>query len=168
MRYTRLTMLFSLLVAVLFVPGCEKKASKIKTEPAMAAPMVASPATQPSATSQPASMTVITASKDYSFAARAAFAADMQRDLDALKRSLNGISVKLEASRDKAEAKAANKAKVAALVKRAALLSSDIDKARNAQLAAWEQVKADIKKSNDDFKASVVIARTWLSEKIAP
>lgn len=97
MRHTRLILLRTLLVVAIFVPGCEKKKSDAATDPAIETPAVASPATQPSATSQPASMTVITAKKDYTFAARADFAAHMQRDLDTLKRSLQGLFARVGA-----------------------------------------------------------------------
>jgi len=99
-------------------------------------------------------------------AVRAAFIKDMQDQLANVNRALQELSDKVERSNSAAKADA--KAKLVALRDKAVQLNGELDKARNARDAVWSQVQADFKKSNDELKASVAQARTWLSEKIAP
>jgi hypothetical protein len=106
------------------------------------------------------------ATKDYAYAVRAEFVKDMQDELSTINRTLQQLSDKVESGSNAAKADA--RAKLVALRDKAAQLNVEIEKAKNAPEAAWNQVKAGVKKSHEDLKASVAQARTWLSEKIAP
>jgi predicted nucleic acid-binding Zn-ribbon protein len=106
------------------------------------------------------------ATKDYAYAVRAEFVKDMQNELRTINRTLQQLSDKVQSGSNSAKADA--KAKLIALRNKAAQLNVEIEKAKNAPEAAWDQVKAGVKKSHDDLKESVAQARTWLSEKIAP
>jgi hypothetical protein len=108
----------------------------------------------------------VQATKDYAYAVRAEFVKDMQNELAAINRTLQQLSDKVERSNNAAKADA--KAKLQALRDKAAQLQGELEKARNAQEAAWGEVKAGFKKSHDDLKESMAQARVWLSEKIAP
>jgi len=105
----------------------------------------------------------VQATKDYAYAARDELVKDIQNDLAAI----NGALLELSAKADRS-AKADAKAKLQALRDGAAKLTRELEKVNTAQEAAWDHVKADLRKSNEDLKSSVAQARVWLSDKVAP
>ena len=104
--------------------------------------------------------------KDFARAVRGQFVTDMQSELVVMNKALQELSAKIERSNNAAKADA--KAKLATLREKAAKVNAALEKARNAEEAVWEQVKASVQQSHEDLKQSVTQARTWLSDKIAP
>jgi len=108
----------------------------------------------------------VQATKEYASALRAEFVKDMQKQLAAINRELQQLSAKVESSNNAAKADA--KARLQALRDKAARLDGELEKARNADEAAWGRMKASVERSHEDLKESVAQARGWLAEKIAP
>ena len=106
------------------------------------------------------------AMKDYSYAQKAQFVADMQVQLDALNKDLDALSAKIEKSSDAAKADA--KPKLQALRDEAAKMNKQLDEAKNATESTWDSVKAGFNKGYDAMKADFQQARQWASDKIAP
>jgi hypothetical protein len=106
------------------------------------------------------------AMKDYAFAQKAEFVADMQVQVDALNKDLDALSAKIESSSDAAKAEA--KPKLQALRDEAARMNKQLDEARNATESTWDRVKASSKKDYNALKDDFQQARQWASDKIAP
>jgi hypothetical protein len=106
------------------------------------------------------------AMKDYAFAQKAQFVADMQAQLDVLNKDLDELSAKIDKSSDAAKADA--KPKLQALRDEAAKMNKQLDDARNATESTWDGVKAGFNKGYDAMKADFQQARQWASDKIAP
>jgi len=106
------------------------------------------------------------AMKDYAFAQKAEFVADMQGQLDALNKDLDQLSAKIDKSSDAVKADA--KPKLQALRDEAAKMNKQLDEARNATESTWDSVKAASKKGCDALKSDFQQARQWASDKIAP
>jgi ElaB/YqjD/DUF883 family membrane-anchored ribosome-binding protein len=106
------------------------------------------------------------AMKDYSFAQKAEFIADMQVQVDALNKDLDALSAKIERSSDAAKAEA--KPKLQALRDEAAKMNKQLDEARSATESTWDSVKAGSRKACAALKDDFQQARRWASDKIAP
>ena len=106
------------------------------------------------------------AMKDYAFAQKADFVADMQVQADALNKDLDALSAKIEKSSDAVKADA--KPKLQALRDKAAKMNQQLDEARNATESTWDSVKASARKAGDALKNDFQQARQWASDKIAP
>ena len=106
------------------------------------------------------------AMKDYAFAQKAEFVADMQGQLDALNKDLDQLSAKIDKSSDAVKADA--KPKLQALHDQAAQMNKQLDEARNATESTWDSVKAGSRKTWDAMKNDFQKARQWASDKIAP
>jgi chromosome segregation ATPase len=104
--------------------------------------------------------------KDYAFAQKAEFVANMQGQLDALNKDLDVLAAKIEKSSDAAKAEA--KPKLQALRDEAAKMNKQLDEARSATESTWDSVKGSFKKGYDAMKADFQQARQWASDKIAP
>jgi ElaB/YqjD/DUF883 family membrane-anchored ribosome-binding protein len=104
--------------------------------------------------------------KDYAFAQRADFVAQMQGQMDALNKDLDALSAKIEKSSDPVKADA--KPKLQALRDEAAKMNKQLDEARNATESTWDSVKATSRKTWDGLKNDFQQARQWASDKIAP
>jgi chromosome segregation ATPase len=104
--------------------------------------------------------------KDYAFAQKAEFVADMQGQLDALNKDLDHLSAKIEKSSDAVKTDA--KPKLQALRDQAAKMNQQLDAARNATESSWDSVKASSRKTWDAMKDDFQKARQWASDKIAP
>jgi len=115
---------------------------------------------------QAAGQEAVQATKDYAYAARAELVKDMQNKLATINHTLQQLSDKVE--RSSSAAKADAKAKLLVVRDRAVQLNAELERAKDAEEAAWDQVRAGVKKSYQDLEQSVAQARTWLSEKIAP
>ena len=87
------------------------------------------------------------AMKDYAFAQKAEFVADMQGQLDALNKDLDQLSAKIDKSSDAVKADA--KPKLQALRDEAAKMNKQLDEARNATESTWDSVKAGSRKTWD-------------------
>jgi chromosome segregation ATPase len=106
------------------------------------------------------------AMKDYTFAQKAEFVAQMQGQVDALNKDLDQLSAKIDKSSDAVKADA--KPKLQALRDQAAQMNKKLDEARNATESTWDSVKAASQKTWDGLKDDFQKARQWASDKIAP
>jgi peptidoglycan hydrolase CwlO-like protein len=104
--------------------------------------------------------------KDYTFAHKDEFVANMQGQLDALNKDLEQLSAKIESSTDAIKLEA--KPKMQALHDQVAQLNKKLDDARNGNESTWDSVKATSQKAFASFKDGVQQSRQWLSDKIAP
>jgi hypothetical protein len=104
--------------------------------------------------------------KDYTFAQKADFNAEMQLQLTQLNKDLDVLSAKIDDSSDAVKAEA--KPKVQALRDEAAQLNMQLDKARDATESTWDSVKDSSRKSYNALAADFAQARQWTSDKIAP
>ena len=104
--------------------------------------------------------------KDYTFAQKAEFVAQMQSQLDALNKDLDQLSAKIDSSSDAVKAEA--KPKLQALRDQAAKLNAQLDEAKNATESTWDSVKATSVKAYNEMKDGFNQARQWVSDKIAP
>jgi len=144
------TLLLTVLAAAAFTAGCEKKETtaqqldKVQAETKQAAQDM----------------------KDYTFAQKAEFTANMQSQLAAINKDLDQLAAKIEKS--SAAAKAEAKPKLQALRDQAAKLNTQLDEAKNATESTWDSVKAGFKKGYGELKDGFNQARQWVSEKIAP
>jgi len=144
------TLLLTVLAAAAFTAGCEKKETtaqqldKVQAETKQAAQDM----------------------KDYTFAQKAEFTANMQSQLAAINKDLDQLAAKIEKS--SAAAKAEAKPKLQALRDQAAKLNAQLDEAKNATESTWDSVKAGFKQGYSELKDGFNQARQWVSEKIAP
>ena len=104
--------------------------------------------------------------KDYTFAQKAEFVAQMQGQLDALNKDLDQLSAKIDSSSDAVKAEA--KPKLQALRDQTARLNTQLDDAKNATESTWDSVKSGFQKAYDATKDGFNQARQWASDKIAP
>jgi chromosome segregation ATPase len=104
--------------------------------------------------------------KDYTFAQKAEFVAEMQGQLGALNKDLDQLSAKIDASSDAVKAEA--KPKLQALRDQAAQLNQQLADAQNATASTWDSVKAGFQKAYEATKDGFQKTRQWLSDKIAP
>ena len=141
----------SLAVAAL-VAGCNKESEpsanqqleKVKTETAVAARDM----------------------KDFTYAQKTEFVAQMQAQIDTLNHDLDQLAAKIEKSSDAVKAEA--KPKLDALREQAAQLNKQMEDAKGASESTWDSVKAGTQKAYDSFKDGFQQARQWVSDKIAP
>jgi uncharacterized protein YoxC len=104
--------------------------------------------------------------KDYTYAQKAEFVANMQDQVNALNKDLDRLSAKLDSSSDAVKADA--KPKLQALRDQVNKLNRQLDEARNASESTWDGVKADSRQALDSVKDAFQQSRQWLSDKIAP
>jgi chromosome segregation ATPase len=104
--------------------------------------------------------------KDYTFAQKAEFVAQMQGQLDALNKDLDQLDAQIAKSSDAVKAEA--KPKLQALRDQTAKLNTQLDDAKNATESTWDSVKSGFQKAYDATKDSFNQARQWVSDKIAP
>ena len=104
--------------------------------------------------------------KQYAYAQKAEFVADMQTRMAQIKGDLDQLSAKVEKSTDAVKAEA--EPKVRALRDQMAGLSKQLDEARNSSESTWANVQARSKKAYDELKDKFRQARQWLSDKLAP
>ena len=104
--------------------------------------------------------------KDYAYAQKAEFVANMQSQLDAINRDLDQLAAKIEKSSDAAKAEA--KPKLQGLRDQARKLNQHLDDAKNATESTWGDVKDGFKKGYGELKEAFQAARQWVSDKIAP
>jgi uncharacterized protein involved in exopolysaccharide biosynthesis len=104
--------------------------------------------------------------KDYTYAQKAEFTAQMRRELAEINRDLDQLAAKIEKSSDAAKAEAQPKLQV--LRDQAAGLNKQLVEAENATESTWDSVKAGSRKAYEELKDGFNQARQWVSEKIAP
>jgi len=104
--------------------------------------------------------------KDFTFAQKAEFVAQMQGQLDALNKDLDQLSAKIDSSSDAVKAEA--KPKLQALRDQTAKLNTQLDDAKNATESTWDSVKGGFSKAYDATKNGFNQTRQWVSDKIAP
>ena len=104
--------------------------------------------------------------KDYAYAQRAEFVAQMKAESAKINEELDRLAAKIEKTSDTAHAEA--KSKLQALREKAVQLNKQLDEANGASESTWDSIKVASKKSFEEFKTSFQQSRQWLSEKIAP
>ncbi len=104
--------------------------------------------------------------KDYAFAQKTEFVAQMQTQMTEINRDLDQLMARIEKSSDAAKAEA--EPKLRAIRDQAAKLNQQLDEAKNATESTWDDVKAGFKKGYGDLKDAFASARQWASDKIAP
>jgi uncharacterized protein involved in exopolysaccharide biosynthesis len=104
--------------------------------------------------------------KDYTYAQKAEFTAQMRRELAEINRNLDQLAARIEKSSDAAKAEAQPKLQV--LRDQAAGLNKQLVEAENATESTWDSVKAGSRKAYEELKDGFNQARQWVSEKIAP
>ena len=108
----------------------------------------------------------VAAIKDYSYAQREEYAAQMRAQLDQTKHELDDLSIKLESSASAANDDA--KARIQQLHQKLDDVSKQLDGVKDSTESNWAQFQAGVNKAYDDLKESFNKARQWLSDKIAP
>jgi phage host-nuclease inhibitor protein Gam len=104
--------------------------------------------------------------RDYAYAQKDEFVANMKLQLADLNRELDQLAIRIERSSDAVKAEA--RPKLDALRAQIAVLNKQLDQATNASESSWDNAKGDFKKSYEASKEGFQQARQWLSEKIAP
>ena len=104
--------------------------------------------------------------RDYTYAQKAEYTAQMQTRLAEINKELDLLEAKIEKSRDAAKAEA--KPKLQALREQSAKLKAQLSDVENATESTWDSVKAGSKKAYDALADGFQQARQWVSEKIAP
>jgi ElaB/YqjD/DUF883 family membrane-anchored ribosome-binding protein len=104
--------------------------------------------------------------KDYTFAQKAEFTANMETELAAINQDLDLLAAKIEKSSDAVKAEA--KPKLESLRAQSARLNTQLDEVRNATESTWDSVKAGSKQAYAELKDGFNQARQWVGEKIAP
>ena len=104
--------------------------------------------------------------KDYTFAQKNEFVAQMQIQLAEIQKDLDALTLKIESSKGLAKEDA--KPKLQKLRDQSAKLNAQLDVAKNATESTWSDVKAGFKKGYGELKEGFTEARQWVSDKIAP
>jgi len=103
--------------------------------------------------------------KDYSYAQKAKFVADMKKALAKTKKEMDRLSAKVDKSNGQAKAEA--KTQLAAASAKWAEAKKQLDKAETATETTWDDVKGSFKKAYDDMNDSFEKTRQWFSDKFA-
>ena len=141
---------FTILCIAAFAVGCDKEPTtsqqidKVKTETKEAAQDM----------------------KDYTFAQKAEFTAQMKGQLAAINKDLDQLEAKIEKSSDAVKAEA--KPKLQVLRDQASQLNKQLEDAGNATESTWDSVKSGTRKTYDALKDGFQQSRQWVSDKIAP
>ena len=104
--------------------------------------------------------------KDYTFAQKTEFVANMQVQIDAINKDMDELETKIAKSSDAVKAEA--KPKLQALREQTAALNKQLDAAKDATESTWDSVKGGFKKAYQSTKDGFNSARHWVSDKIAP
>lgn len=102
----------------------------------------------------------------YAYEQRTDFIASMEQALTAIEGSIDELDTRVEEL--EAEAKDDATGRLEALRVQAALLKSNIEKAKNATPSTWDKVKASTGETYDKLKRNFNDARQWMGEAIAP
>lgn len=104
--------------------------------------------------------------KDYTFAQKAEFTADMQAQLATINSDLDLLSAKIDKASDTVKAEA--KPKLQALRDQADKLGKQLDAVKGSTESTWVDVKAGFTKAYNNLKDGFNESRQWVSDKIAP
>lgn len=102
----------------------------------------------------------------YTYEQKTDFIGSMEQALAAIKGSIEELDTRVEEL--EAEAKDDATDRLEALRVQAALLESNIEKAKNATPSTWDKVKASTGETYDKLKRNFNDARQWMGEAIAP
>lgn len=102
---------------------------------------------------------------DYTYTQKDAFIQKMQVVRDELNQELTELSAKID--RGSADAQAAAKPKLNALRTQLAALDVELDKAKNATEATWDEVKAGTQKALDDTAKAFDEAGQWIDKQFS-
>ena len=104
--------------------------------------------------------------KDYTYAQRDEYAAQIHAKLDQIKLDLDALGTKVDQSTFAATEDA--KAKIQAMRDQLAKANQKLDGMATTTESGWEDFKAGVKQASDDTKTALDQARQWLADKIAP
>jgi hypothetical protein len=102
--------------------------------------------------------------KDYTFAQKSEFVAQMKVQIAELNKSLDELSMTIAGSTDAVKAEA--EPKVAALREQATQLNKQLASLTSATPSTWDGIKADSEKAYDSLKDGFSQASDWVAEKI--
>jgi len=104
------------------------------------------------------------AAEDFTYAQKEEFVEDMQGALTHIQNEVDRLSADVATARGAAKAEA--EAKVRALREEATRVNEQLDKAKNASEATWDDVKGSIQKSFDELEDSFQQTRQWVSDQL--
>jgi ABC-type transporter Mla subunit MlaD len=159
MRYTIQVITF-LLVAALAM-GCTSKDKNAPVEPKKSETAAVQLDKVQTETKEAAQ-----AMKDYTYAQKAEFLAEMETKLDEIREELDRLSAKVDKSTGAAKDYA--KTQLDAVHKEWTKAKNQLDEAKDATESTWDNVKDGFNRSYDALKDSFEKTRQWLSEKIEP
>lgn len=102
--------------------------------------------------------------KDYTFAQKSEFVAQMKVQLDELNKNLDELSAKIAGSTDAVKKEA--EPKLAALRQQSTQMTKQLASVTTATPMTWDGIKADSEKAYDSLKDGFAQARDWVAEKI--
>ena len=103
---------------------------------------------------------------NYSYAQKDEFVEKMKGHLAEINRGLDDLGAKIQNSSAAVQEEA--KPKMQALREQTSRLDGQLEAARNATAATWEDVKAGFRTAYDEVKEGFRQARQWASDKIKP
>jgi hypothetical protein len=104
--------------------------------------------------------------RDYAYAERAEFIAEMKKELATIEAEMDRLSAKVESS--EGEVKADAKVKLEGVRQKWAEAKKRLDDAEKASEDDWDEVKRDVERSHGELKKAFDDTRQWLSDEIAP
>ncbi|MBI5546116.1 MAG: hypothetical protein HY901_19670 [Deltaproteobacteria bacterium] len=159
MRHTTLALML-LLVAGL-APGCDSADGTAATGTRPRDPWAA-----------PGDKTIVEteesmqAMQDYAYTQRAAFLAQMRRELTEVQQELDQLDAAIDRSGGVASADA--KARLEVVRETWAQAKLKLDHAESATESTWDEVKGGFRRAHGELKDSFEKTRQWLSDKLAP
>jgi chromosome segregation ATPase len=103
--------------------------------------------------------------RDYTFAQKAEYTAQMETRLATINQELDRLEARIEKSSAAAQAEA--RPKLVALREQAARLKSQLNDVENATESTWDSVKANSIKAYDALADGFQQAGQWVNEKLA-
>jgi uncharacterized protein YjbJ (UPF0337 family) len=104
------------------------------------------------------------AAEDFTYAQKEEFVEDMQGALDHIQNEVDRLSAEVATAHGAAKAEA--EARVRSLRERAIQVNQQLEKAKNASEATWDEVKGSIQKSFGELEDSFQQTRQWLSDQL--
>jgi paraquat-inducible protein B len=104
--------------------------------------------------------------RDYAYAERAEFIAEMNKELATIEAEMDRLTAKVESS--EGEVKADAKLKLDGVRQKWAEAKKRLDDVEKATADDWDEVKRDVERSHGELKKAFDDTRQWLSEEIAP
>jgi exonuclease VII large subunit len=156
--------ILSLLSAAAFLTGCPSPGEPVSKKSETATPARSSDRQRETVKTE--TKEAAQAARDYAYAERAEFIAELKRDLEKFELDIEHLEAKVVATTGEANAEA--KAKLEKLREKCSEAKKKLDAAEDANETTWNAVKDDARRARDELKDSFDTMRHWLSEKIEP